>query len=372
MTTFTDLSLLPTLVESLDEQDITQPTEIQREAIPTLLAGASLLGIAETGSGKTLAYVLPLLHRVKQWELELGGDRVVKPGRPRALVVVPGRELGEQVGRVCKGLTHKTRVRVRLAVGGTAKRVSRKAVAAPFEVLVASPGRLVHLMESGDLRLDDVRIVVFDEADQMVDPGFLPVAQEILEACALGVQTMLFSATLPASLQQVIDQLLAQPPRLVRTAGSGQLVDTLEVDNRTVINGDRATLLATILAEDPSAGTLLFANTRGQCDRIATWLDKAGIHHVNYRGEMDRIERRRNLAAFRNGETNVLLTTDLGGRGLDIERVDRVINVHLPREMANYIHRAGRTARAGRTGVVINMVTERDQPIIDAVAALQA
>lgn len=369
MSTFSELALLPTLVASLDEQGITQPTGIQRDAIPALVAGESVLGVSQTGSGKTLAYVLPLLHRIK--ELELGGDRVTEAGRPRGLVLVPGRELGEQVARVFKGLTHQTRVRVRVAVGGTAKRISRRAVSSPFEILVASPGRLLHLMGRGEVKLDDVRSVVFDEADQVVDPGFLPVAQEILEACTHGVQAMLFSATLPVSLRGVIDALLPEPPLLVRTEGSGRLVSALQTDNRRVIDGERYPLLRTILAEAPEAGTLLFANTRDQCDRIAAWLGEFGVDFVLYRGEMDRIERRRNLAAFRDAEINVLLTTDLGGRGLDIARVERVVNVHLPRDIANYVHRAGRTARAGRTGTVINMVTERDRPIMDAVSALQ-
>lgn len=369
MSTFAELPLLPSLVASLAEQGITRPAEIQRLTLPATLAGESVLGVSQTGTGKTLAYVLPLLHRLKVQED--GGDRVTAPGRPRGLVVVPGRELGEQVGGVFKGLTHGTRLRVRLAVGGTAKRVSRRSVSSPFEILVASPGRLLHLVQRRELHLDDVCMVVFDEADQVVDPGFLPAARTILGACAPGVQTMLFSATLPASLQEVIDALLPSPPRLVRTAGSGQLVERLEVENRPVVDGDRFGLLRTILDENPGAGTLLFANTRDQCDRIARWLDEAGVACVLYRGEMDRIERRRNLAAFRRGEVDVLLTTDLGGRGLDIDRVARVINVHLPREIANYVHRAGRTARAGRAGRVINIVTPRDRPLMDAVARLQ-
>lgn len=369
MSTFSALQLLPTLIASLDEQGITQPTEIQRETIPALLRGESVLGVSQTGSGKTLAYVLPLLHRIKT--LELGGDRVTQAGRPRGLVLVPGRELGEQVAKVFKGLTHQTRVRVRVAVGGTAKRNSRRAVGGPFEILVASPGRLLHLMGRGDVKLDDVRSVVFDEADQVVDPGFLPVAHRILQACSHSVQTMLFSATLPESLRGVIDELLLSPPLLVRTEGSGRLVSALQTENRQVIGGERYPLLRTILSEAPDAGTLLFANTREQCDRIATWLEDYGVEYVLYRGEMDRVERRRNLQAFRNAAVNVLLTTDLGGRGLDIARVDRVINVHLPRDVANYVHRAGRTARAGRTGRVINMVTERDRHLIEAVSALQ-
>ena len=369
MSTFAELSLLPSLVEGLAAQGLTTPTEIQRKTLPALLMGESVLGVAETGSGKTLAYVLPLLHQLKQ--LETYGEAVSEAGRPRGIVLVPGRELGEQVAGVFKSLTHQTRLRVRLALGGTAKRVSRKAVAAPHEILVASPGRLLQLVESGELRLDDVRHVVFDEADQMVDPGFLPVAGQILGACAEGAQLLFFSATLPLVLQEVLSELLPVPVRRVRTAGSGRLVAGLTVDDRAVEHGDRRTLLQAVLAEAPEAGTILFANTREQCDRLARWLDGYGVAYVLYRGEMDRIERRANLKAFRAGEVHALITTDLGGRGLDIARVERVINVHLPREVANYLHRVGRTARAGRTGTVINLVTERDAPLMEKVEALR-
>lgn len=367
MPAFADLPLLSSLVESLAEQGITRPTQIQQRTLPGLLAGESIVGVSETGSGKTLAYVLPLLDRLKR--LELDGSRVTEAGRPRGLVVVPGRELGEQVGRVFKGLTHGTRLRVRMALGGSAKRVSRKAVASPFEILVASPGRLLYLLEREELHLDDVRTVVFDEADQVLDPGFLPTARRILGACSESVQAVLFSATLPAALEDVVAELFAETPRLVRTEGSGQLVPTVEVQERTVVDGQRWPLLAEVLAEDPEAGTLVFANTREQCDRIAGWLDSVGVAYVLYRGELDRIERRRNLAAFRAGEVRVLLTTDLGGRGLDIDRVDRVVNAYLPRDARNYLHRAGRTARAGRSGLVIDLVTERDRPLLDRIAA---
>jgi len=365
---FADLPLLPSLVASLDDQSITRPTEIQASTLPHLLDGEGLLGVSETGSGKTLAYVLPLLHRLKS--LELGGSMVADEGRPRGLVLVPGRELGEQVAKVFKGLTHGTRLRVRVALGGSAKRVARRAVAGKFEILVASPGRLLQLVDSGELRLDDVRMLVFDEADQVIDPGFLPVARRIVAACAPRVQPIAFSATLPASLESVIDELFGSTLLIVRTQGSGQLVSTLHVDNRQVRHGDRRSLLVEVLAESPQTPTLLFANTRSQCDRIAEWLHEAGVAHALYRGEMERVARRRNLRAFRNGEVHLLLTTDLGGRGLDIDGVDRVVNVHLPREVDNYLHRAGRTARAGRDGVVVNLVTDRDQPLLDKVAAL--
>ena len=366
MSSFHALPLLPTLVESLREQDIRTPTEIQDKTIPALLEGRGVVGVAETGSGKTLAYVLPTLHRLKTLENE--GDAVSAPARPRGLVLVPGRELGEQVARVFKGLTHKTRLRVRSALGGTAKQVARQRVNAPFEVLVATPGRLLQLLDAKELHLDDVRVLVFDEADQVVDPGFLPVAKRLVDACPNSVQLVMFSATIPHALDTVVATLFKTKPLRVRTKGSSQLVPTLRTDNRSVVDGNRFDVLMKVLAEAPDAGTLLFANTRDQCDRVGNWLESEDVPFAMYRGEMDQKERRASLKRFRAGEISVLIATDLGGRGLDIERIERVVNVHLPRQVDNYLHRAGRTARAGRDGVVINLVTARDEPLMAKLA----
>lgn len=360
--TFADTPLLKTLLKSLKEQDITVPTDVQAQTLQPLLDGKSLVGVAETGSGKTLAFVLPLLHRLKT--LELDGSSVKESGRPRGLVLVPGRELGEQVSKVFKSLTHDTRLRIRTALGGTKKQIARQNVNGPLEVLVATPGRLVQLMNSGELRLDDVRTLVFDEADQMLDAGFLPTVQRVLNECRKTVQVVMFSATLPQTLERVIEKAFVEPPVRVRTQGSQRLVPTLTVDNRNVINGRRFEVLMKALEEEPETGTMVFVNTREQADVVAEWLHTEGVPFANYRGQMDRQERRENLSQFREGNVHVLIATDLGGRGLDIERVDRVINVHLPTDIDNYLHRAGRTARAGRSGTVINLVTQRDQPLM--------
>jgi superfamily II DNA/RNA helicase len=364
LTTFSELPLLPTLRTSLAEQSFKRPTEIQARTLPPLLDGRSLVGVSETGSGKTLAYVLPLLHQLKS--LELGGSAVSTPGSPRGLVLVPARELGEQVSKVFKTLTHGTRLRVRTALGGTKKQVARQSVSGKFEVLVATPGRLKQLLEEGGLKLDDVRMLVFDEADSLLDKGFLPVAQGILETCPNSVQLVMFSATLPASLENAVSSLFTSPPVRVQTEGSERIVRTLKTENRRVANrAERFEVLCAVLAEAPTESTMLFVNSREQCETLGHWLDDQGIAYVDYRGEMDRGERRKNLARFRNGEVTVLLTTDLGSRGLDIERVGRIINVHMPQHMANYLHRVGRTARAGRYGLVVNLVTPRDAPLMD-------
>ena len=362
MSYFSDTPLLPTLVQTLAILKITRPTDIQTQSMQPLLDGQSLMGVSETGSGKTLAYVLPLIHKLKS--LELDGFAVSKPRHPRGLILVPGRELGEQVSKVLKALTHDTRLRVRTALGGSKKKVSRKSVAGVFEILVATPGRLDTFVTDGEVNLSDVRTVVFDEADQMIDPGFLPVAKRMLGFCPPKAQLVLFSATLSVDLEHVAKQLFPSSPKFIRTSGSQQVVDTLTTVNHNIVTGRRSEVLIEILRKEPDVGTMLFVNSREQLDNVASWLEDTAISFTIYRGQMERVDRKVNLKAFRNGEVSVLLTTDLGGRGLDIDRVERVINIYLPRDIDNYLHRVGRTARAGREGLVVNLVTQRDHPLM--------
>ena len=197
MTRFTDFDLLPTLQATLVEKGLVTPTEIQERVVPALLSGRSVVGVAETGSGKTLAYALPILHALKG--LELQGQPVRTNGRPRAVVIAPTRELGEQISKVLKLFTHTTRLRVRTVLGGTTLEVAKRNVAGPFEVLVATPGRVVKLLERGLVNLTDVRLLVFDEVDQMLDQGFLPDAERLASACPPLRQMALFSATVSAA-----------------------------------------------------------------------------------------------------------------------------------------------------------------------------
>lgn len=367
MSTFTGFDLLPTLQATLSEKGFVTPTEIQERALPLLLAGRSLVAVAETGSGKTLAYALPVLHALKSLENE--GDRVTVEGRPRAVVVVPSRELGEQVTRVFKPFTHTTRLRVR-SINGATLEAGKRNIQGQFEVLVATPGRLLKLLECELLSLDDVRTLVFDEADQMVDKGFLPDARRIVDACPPERQVALFAATVSKSVQALLDELFSGV-EVIRSEGSDRLVTTLKTDNRDVPDGKRFPVLESLLKKSAPGGTLIFTNTRAQCDQLVRELKGIGRDCVVYRGEMDKAERRANLKKFRDGKIDLLVSTDLASRGLDIEHVGRVINYHLPRQMENYLHRAGRTARAGREGLVVNLVTERDRPLIDQLASVR-
>jgi ATP-dependent RNA helicase RhlE len=361
MNSFIDLGLLTTLVKTLKSKRHFNPTEIQANIIPLLMGGQSVVGVSETGSGKTLAYVLPILHMLKTLEIE--GSPVTEPNSPRAIVLVPTRELADQVSTVFKSLTHDTRLRVRPALGGMAMADTRKNIAGPFEILLATPGRLVQLIEGELINLSDVRTLVFDEADQMMDQGFLPNSSFVVDSCPRDLQMALFSATVSPTVQELMNDLFADA-EVIRSKGSGKPVATLTTTNLKVEDGRRWPLFEMLIKQRIEGGTIIFANTREQCDKIADELKANGYECVVYRGEMEKSDRRDNLKKFRDGKVGLLVATDLAGRGLDIAHVGRVINYHLPKQMENYVHRAGRTARAGRKGTVVNLVTERDVVLI--------
>ncbi len=369
MNSFSPFELLPSLLETLKEKKLNRPTEIQEKAIPLLMSGKSVVGVSETGSGKTLTYALPLLHQLKT--LENQGQPVTEKSAPRALIMVPTRELGEQVSKVFKTLTHQTRLRVRPALGGMAFEQARRNIAETFEILLATPGRLVQLLDHKLVDLTDVRMLIFDEADQMLDQGFLPDSDSIVAACPAGLQMALFSATVSPSVQKLINNLFSKA-EIIRTTGSGKIVKSLTTQNQMVKDGKRWPLFEKILKQKVTGGTLVFTNTREQCDKLTQELKEKGYACAMYRGEMDKNERRANLKKFRDGHLDLLVSTDLAARGLDLDHVGRVINYHLPEQMENYIHRAGRTARAGRAGLVINLVTERDGKLISQLSEKKA
>ncbi|MBC8413206.1 MAG: DEAD/DEAH box helicase [Nitrospira sp.] len=368
MSSFDDFNLLVSLKETLSDKGLVKPTEIQKLTLPKLLDGFSVAGVAETGSGKTLAYALPILHALKTLEHE--GHPVNIAKQPRAIVIVPTRELGEQVAKVFKIFTHKTRLRVRSALGGTTMEESKRNIAGPFEVLVATPGSILKLLDRG-LSLSDVRIFVFDEADQMLDPGFLPNANTIRKVCPADLQMALFSATISPVVQQLMKTLFSGV-KVIKSKGSHRIVPTLTTRNETVILGKRFPLLETILQKGIKGGMLIFTNTREQCDKLAAQLWEKNHKCAIFRGEMDKKERRANLKKFREKQIDILISTDLASRGLDLEHVECVINYHLPQEIENYIHRVGRTARAGRPGLVVNFVTNRDKKLINSLDTLKA
>ena len=362
MRSFPDFGLLPSVLTTLKAQKLSRPTEIQAQIIPLLMSGQSAVGVSETGSGKTLAFVLPILNALKTLENEK--NPVTNERSPRAIILAPTRDLGEQISRVFKTFTHDTRIRVRPALGGTKFEQARRNAADVFEVLLATPGRLIQLIQGNLIDLSDVRMLVCDEADQLIDEGFLTTTKAIVKACPHDIQMSLFSATISAGVQELINELFPKA-EVVRSSGSGAVTATLQTKNVKVEDGKRWPVLERILSTPAHGGTMLFTNTREQCDALAKQLNDANYPCVIYRGEMDKLERRGNLRKFREGQVKLLVSTDLAARGLDVNDVGCVINYHLPKQMENYLHRAGRTARAGRPGVVINLVTERDMRLVE-------
>lgn len=369
MRSFTDFGLLPSLQTTLKALKLSKPTEIQSHVIPLLMSGQSATGVSETGSGKTLAYVLPMLHLLKS--LEADGNPVSDEAKPRAVVMVPTRDLGDQISKVFKSFTHETRLRVRPALGGMALEKTRKNINAPFEILIATPGRMVQMLDRNLIDLSDVRMLVFDEADQMLDQGFVADSRMVAAACPKDVQLALFSATVSTTVQELLSDLFSSA-EFIRSKGSGKVVPSLITKNLTVEDGRRWPLFEKLLDQTIKGSTMIFTNTREQCDKLAQEMTDKGYACVTYRGEMDKNLRRQNLKKFRSGEVNLLVSTDIAGRGLDLDHVDRVINYHLPKQMENYLHRAGRTARAGRKGIVYNLVTARDSRLIERLDSAKA
>lgn len=364
MNTFPEFGLQHSLLKTLKAKRIFTPTEIQKNAIPLILSGQSVVGVSETGSGKTLTYALPVLHILKNLEDE--GQPVTTEASPRAIIMVPTRDLGEQVAKVFKNYTHETRLRVRTALGGTSFEQSRRNVSGAFEILLATPGRLVLLMKRNLIHFSDARFLIFDEADQMLDQGFLDESNTIVKACPSDITMALFSATVSPQVQELMNSLFSKA-EVIRTSQSGKVVESLTTKNETVIDGLRWPVFEKLIKQKVNCGTIVFTNTREQCDKLTKEILDKGYQCLSYRGEMDKNERRNNLKKFREGQVDLLISTDLAARGLDLEHVGRVINYHMPQQMENYLHRVGRTARAGRSGLVINLVTERDLPLVSKI-----
>jgi superfamily II DNA/RNA helicase len=351
---FADLGLPRPLVSSLARQGIDSPFPIQAATIPDALAGRDLLGRGQTGSGKTLAFGLPTLARV--------AGTAAAPKRPRALVLVPTRELAQQVRDVLEPLGRGLCVRVRAVVGGTsfAKQVDnlRRGV----EVLVATPGRLTDLIEQGACSLADVSVVVLDEADQMADMGFLPAVRALLDQVPAGGQRMLFSATLDGEVDTLVRRYLADPVRHSLTPPSAS-VEAMEHHALVVRREEKVAVTAAIANRD--GRTILFARTRHGVDRLTKQLASLGVRAGALHGGLAQGVRTRTLAEFREGAFGALVATDVAARGIHVDDVSLVVHVDPPADPKHYLHRAGRTARAGSAGTVVTLVTSNEVRAFD-------
>jgi ATP-dependent RNA helicase DeaD len=365
---FPDLGLAPEFEAGLARLGIEEPSPVQRMAIPALLGGASAVVVARTGSGKTLAYGLPLVARVAALEAELGA--VSTAARPRGLVLTSTRELVEQATRHLKAIAHRPRARVRALAGGMTEKDHRPVLGTAFDVLVGNPPRLRALAEAGRLDLSDVRVVVVDEADTLLSPGQRPDVEALVERCAPGRQVAWISATLPEPIRAY---LVARParPAILLAKDAHTTPTTVEVRNiRTDSAGRADAAHACLVAGGRGRRGIVFCNTREGADEAAAALRERGHALVVAHGGMLPRERAAAVRSFQRAEAPLLVTTELGGRGLDIPDLAFVLNWELPERASDYVHRAGRVGRMGAGGEVINLVTDADRRLVAEIARL--
>ncbi|TMV86787.1 DEAD/DEAH box helicase [Thioclava sp. BHET1] len=358
MSDFTTLGLAPSLIEALTRNGLTQPTPIQTRAIPLALAGRDVLGLAQTGTGKTLAFGLPLIDRL-----------LAEPGKPapktvKALILAPTRELVNQIAENLKTLTNGSPVKVATVVGGQSINRQIGLLQKGNDILVATPGRLIDLMDRRAVDLSTVKHLVLDEADQMLDMGFIHALRRIAPKLGTPRQTMLFSATMPKQMEELSRAYLVNPER-VQVTPPGKAADKVTqtvhyMDGKTA-KGDK---LREILSADMKALTLVFSRTKHGAEKLMKGLVADGYNAASIHGNKSQGQRDRAIKAFREGTINVLVATDVAARGIDIPGVSYVINFDLPEVPDAYVHRIGRTARAGREGEAMSFCTPEDVDLL--------
>ncbi|MDP5238226.1 DEAD/DEAH box helicase [Uliginosibacterium sp. 31-16] len=349
---FTNLGLAPALLNALAEREFTAPTAIQAAAIPAALRGEDILGSAPTGSGKSLAFALPILQQLAGLKRKsiYGAAR-----RTHALILAPTRELAIQTGEVLKEFSaHLAEpVKVVVAFGGVSLNPQMMALRGGADIVVATPGRLLDLIDHNALSISTIATLVLDEADRLLDAGFADELQRLLALLPAQRQTLLFSATLPPAVEALADALQRTPTRIAQAADAPEIDQhALTVDART-----RTQLLLHLIKQEGWTRVLVFVATKYACELVADKLARRGIHAAPLHGELSQGTRSETLAAFKAGHLHVLVATDVAARGLDIARLPVVINYDLPRAAADYAHRIGRTGRAGEPGLAISFIS---------------
>jgi superfamily II DNA/RNA helicase len=363
LTTFNELGLAEPLTRALADEQYVTPTPIQAQAIPVLMTGRDLVGIAQTGTGKTAAFALPILHKFAQ-------NRVPHEAKTcRVLVLSPTRELSGQIVDSFKTYGKYLRLRVALAIGGVSIAGQSRALSGGVDILVATPGRLLDLMQQNALRLKNVDTFVLDEADRMLDMGFIRDIRKIVAKLPTQRQTLLFSATMPEDIASLAKQILKDPASVTVTP----VASTVERIAQRVIHVDRgaklAQLIDTLRTENVNR-VLVFTRTKHGADKVARGLAHAGIPAEAIHGNKSQNNRIRTLNAFRAGEIKTLVATDIAARGIDVDGVTHVINFELPNEPDSYVHRIGRTARAGAEGIAISLCSPDEKAFLRQIERL--
>ena len=344
---FSSLGLTETIVRALRARGYAAPTPIQQQAIPRLLAGDDLLGIAQTGTGKTAAFALPVLQQLAE------ARERAEPRTPRALVLAPTRELAIQIHDDFRDYGAGLRLRQTVILGGVGQGPQVAALAKGIDIVIATPGRLLDLFEQGHVRLDRVAFFVLDEADRMLDMGFIHDVKRIIRELPRRRRSLLFSATMPPDVASLAAEILHRPQR-VEVTPAATTVDTVRQFVYFVKSADKSKLLHELLADTKLSRVLVFARTKHRANRVAEHVSKLGVEADAIHGNKSQTARQRALERFRAGRSRVLVATDIAARGLDVDGISHVINFELPHEPESYVHRIGRTARAGASGTALS------------------
>jgi ATP-dependent RNA helicase RhlE len=352
--TFHQLGLAPQLLQALAAEGYTTPTPIQAQAIPPVLCGRDLIGIAQTGTGKTAAFALPILHRLAS------SPRAPLRRGVRTLILSPTRELATQIGESFRTYGRHLGVSVAVVFGGVAHRPQREALARGVDVLVATPGRLIDHMTERNVDLQGTEILVLDEADQMMDLGFIRPLRQIIAQLPQRRQSLFFSATMPGEIGALAHEMLRDPVKVAVTPVA-QTADRVTQEAILIEQTRKRALLVELFANPDLKRTIVFTRTKRGADRVARHLDEAGIAVAAIHGNKSQGQRDAALSGFKAGRIRALIATDIAARGIDIDAVSHVINFEIPNVPESYVHRIGRTARAGADGMAISLVDQEER-----------
>ena len=362
-TSFYDLGLSAPLLRALAGEGYTVPTPIQAQAVPHVLDGRDLFGCAQTGTGKTAAFALPLIERM-----------LAKPGKPgprrcRTLVLAPTRELAGQIHQSFLAYGRHAGIKAAVIYGGVGQQSQANAMLQGVDVLVATPGRLLDLIGQRLVDIRSVEFFVLDEADRMLDMGFIHDMRKIVAMLPTERQTLFFSATLPAEVRQLANSMLRDPLE-VKTTPQATPAETVSQSVYFVPKGEKRAMLVKILREQSQGRVIVFTRTKHGADKLHRDLDKAGIPAAAIHGNKSQNQRERALAAFKSPRPPVLIATDIAARGIDVDHVSHVVNFELPHEPETYVHRIGRTGRAGQTGEAVSFCDHEERPRLKAIEKL--
>ena len=355
--TFNQLNLMEQLQRAVRDEGYTNPTPIQEASIPSLLEGRDLLGCAQTGTGKTAAFALPIIQRLQQ------DKRPPVPRSARVLVLTPTRELAAQIDASFKVYSRHLRLSQAVVFGGVGQNPQVKALSRGVDVLVATPGRLLDLMGQRYLRLDNLEVFVLDEADRMLDMGFIHDVRRIIKTLPRKRQSLFFSATMPPEIVRLADSMVTNPVK-VEVTPSATTVERIDQRVMFVSRKDKRDLLAHILDDPDVSRVLVFTRTKHGANKVVKQLEKAKVQAEAIHGNKSQTSRTRALENFRRGRTRVLVATDIAARGIDVDGISHVINYDLPNIPESYVHRIGRTARAGADGIAISFCDKEEGPFL--------